>query len=108
MSKAGKLDQQIVKPGTSPIFGNALSPQEKRVLALLVGDGEPTMETVGRALEISTETTKSHVKRIREKLGPGHGTQTALLKYAIRKGLVPPIVPDGYVLVPLSVVKSIK
>ncbi|SMG35353.1 response regulator transcription factor [Agreia pratensis] len=66
-----------------------LSAQERRVMALY-GGGEPVKQ-VAQALEISEETAKSYLKRIREKYrvaGIDVGTKVALRKRAIQDGLL--------------------
>ncbi|MCS5719243.1 response regulator transcription factor [Herbiconiux sp. CPCC 205763] len=67
-----------------------LSAQERRVMALY-GGGEPVKQ-VAKALDISEETAKSYLKRIREKyrvVGIDVGTKVALRKRAIQDGLLP-------------------
>jgi two-component system, NarL family, uhpT operon response regulator UhpA len=67
-----------------------LSAQERRVMALY-GGGEPVKQ-VAKALDISEETAKSYLKRIREKyrlVGVDVGTKVALRKRAIQDGLLP-------------------
>ena len=67
-----------------------LSAQERRVMALY-GGGEPVKQ-VAQALDISEETAKSYLKRIREKyrlVGIDVGTKVALRKRAIQDGLLP-------------------
>jgi two-component system uhpT operon response regulator UhpA len=66
-----------------------LSAQERRVMALY-GGGEPVKQ-VAQALDISEETAKSYLKRIREKYrvaGIDVGTKVALRKRAIQDGLL--------------------
>ena len=66
-----------------------LSAQERRVMALY-GGGEP-VKSVAKQLEISEETAKSYLKRIREKYriaGIDVGTKVALRKQAIHDGLL--------------------
>lgn len=56
----------------------------------LYGGGEPVKQ-VAQALEISEETAKSYLKRIREKYrvaGIDVGTKVALRKRAIQDGLL--------------------
>lgn len=66
-----------------------LSAQERRVMALY-GAGEP-VKSVAYQLNISEETAKSYLKRIREKYRvAGHdvGTKVALRKRAIQDGIL--------------------
>ncbi len=66
-----------------------LSAQERRVMALY-GGGEP-VKLVAIALDISEETAKSYLKRIREKYrvaGIDVGTKVALRKRAIQDGML--------------------
>jgi len=66
-----------------------LSAQERRVMALY-GGGEP-VKSVAYQLEISEETAKSYLKRIREKYrvaGIDVSTKVALRKRAIRDGIL--------------------
>ena len=66
-----------------------LSAQERRVMALY-GGGEP-VKTVAYQLDISEETAKSYLKRIREKYrvaGIDVGTKVALRKRAIQDGIL--------------------
>jgi two-component system uhpT operon response regulator UhpA len=66
-----------------------LSAQERRVMALY-GGGEPVKQ-VAKELDISEETAKSYLKRIREKYrvaGIDVGTKVALRKRAIQDGLL--------------------
>lgn len=74
-----------------------LSAQERRVMALY-GGGEP-VKSVAYQLDISEETAKSYLKRIREKYrvaGIDVGTKVALRKRAIQDGiLLQTDVPSG-------------
>lgn len=66
-----------------------LSAQERRVMALY-GGGEP-VKAVAYKLDISEETAKSYLKRIREKYrvaGIDVGTKVALRKRAIQDGII--------------------
>ncbi len=66
-----------------------LSAQERRVMALY-GGGEP-VKAVAYQLDISEETAKSYLKRIREKYrvaGIDVGTKVALRKRAIQDGIL--------------------
>lgn len=66
-----------------------LSAQERRVMALY-GGGEP-VKSVAYQLDISEETAKSYLKRIREKYrvaGIDVGTKVALRKRAIQDGIL--------------------
>ncbi|MCU1639635.1 MAG: two-component system regulatory protein [Microbacteriaceae bacterium] len=66
-----------------------LSAQERRVMALY-GAGEP-VKSVAYQLDISEETAKSYLKRIREKYrvaGFDVGTKVALRKRAIQDGIL--------------------
>lgn len=66
-----------------------LSAQERRVMALY-GGGEP-VKSVAYKLDISEETAKSYLKRIREKYrvaGIDVGTKVALRKRAIQDGII--------------------
>jgi len=66
-----------------------LSAQERRVMALY-GGGEP-VKSVAYQLEISEETAKSYLKRIREKYrvaGIDVSTKVALRRRAIRDGIL--------------------
>jgi two-component system uhpT operon response regulator UhpA len=66
-----------------------LSAQERRVMALY-GGGEP-VKSVAYRLEISEETAKSYLKRIREKYrvaGIDVSTKVALRRRAIRDGIL--------------------
>lgn len=66
-----------------------LSAQERRVMALY-GAGE-TVKTVANRLNISEETAKSYLKRIREKyraVGHDVGTKVALRRRAINDGIL--------------------
>ncbi|MFP7760867.1 response regulator [Marisediminicola sp. LYQ134] len=66
-----------------------LSAQERRVMALY-GGGEP-VKAVAYQLEISEETAKSYLKRIREKYrvaGIDVGTKVALRRRAIHDGIL--------------------
>lgn len=66
-----------------------LSAQERRVMALY-GGGEP-VKAVAYKLDISEETAKSYLKRIREKYrvaGIDVGTKVALRKRAIHDGII--------------------
>ena len=67
-----------------------LSAQERRVMALYGGGGEP-VKAVAFQLGISEETAKSYLKRIREKYrvaGIDVGTKVALRKRAIQDGIL--------------------
>jgi NarL family two-component system response regulator LiaR len=64
-----------------------LTERETDVLRLLAR-GKSNKE-IGRALDITEQTVKSHVSHILDKLGLPSRTQAAL--YAMRAGLVPPV-----------------
>lgn len=79
------LALNAVDVGGSP----RLSAQERRVMALY-GGGEP-VKAVAYQLDISEETAKSYLKRIREKYrvaGIDVGTKVALRKRAIQDGIL--------------------
>lgn len=79
------LALNAVDVGGSP----KLSAQERRVMALY-GGGEP-VKSVAYQLDISEETAKSYLKRIREKYrvaGIDVGTKVALRKRAIQDGIL--------------------
>ena len=79
------LALNAVDVGGSP----RLSAQERRVMALY-GGGEP-VKAVAYQLDISEETAKSDLKRIREKYrvaGIDVGTKVALRKRAIQDGIL--------------------
>ncbi|MEY2849794.1 MAG: hypothetical protein RI885_2461 [Actinomycetota bacterium] len=79
------LALNAVDVGGSP----KLSAQERRVMALY-GGGEP-VKAVAYQLDISEETAKSYLKRIREKYrvaGIDVGTKVALRKRAIQDGIL--------------------
>ena len=79
------LALNAVDVGGSP----RLSAQERRVMALY-GGGEP-VKAVAYQLDISEETAKSYLKRIREKYrvaGIDGGTKVALRKRAIQDGIL--------------------
>jgi DNA-binding NarL/FixJ family response regulator len=63
----------------------ALSPRETQVLRL-AADGR-TNTAIGRALDISPTTVKTHLARAYEKLGVGD--RTAAVTRALRRGLLP-------------------
>jgi len=65
-------EDHIVRAAVDPQFGeletgNALSPRERRILEL-IGQGQSNKE-IARALQISPETVKTHIKNVFSKLG---------------------------------------
>ncbi|MBR8740435.1 response regulator transcription factor [Nocardiopsis sp. MG754419] len=80
---AGKL---LTRVRTSPEPGRpTLSPREVEVLRL-AADGH-TNAAIGRTLNISATTVKTHLMRVYEKLGVGD--RTAAVSQAMRRGLLP-------------------
>jgi len=70
----------------SKLPNDPLTPRERQVLQL-IAEGKSTKE-VAVVLGVSTKTAESHRGRIMEKLNT-HGT-AALVRYAIRRGIIEP------------------
>jgi len=71
---------------TQDSAGGALTPREIEVLSL-IARGE-TGNEIAKRLGLSAKTVEAHRARIRDKLGAA--STADLVRYAVRKGLVPP------------------
>jgi LuxR family transcriptional regulator, maltose regulon positive regulatory protein len=71
-------------PGPAPATADALSPRERDILDL-IGQGQ-TNKAIARALAITPETVKTHVKRIFVKLGVESRAQAVALQAKPRPG----------------------
>lgn len=73
-------------------LAEGLTPQEWKVLPLLAREDLTTYKQIGAALDIASETVRSHMKRIAEKFGVA-GQRPVVVAAARRRGLLSP--PDA-------------
>jgi DNA-binding NarL/FixJ family response regulator len=91
---AGEAEQVADPDDVRSVLSPALSPQERRAL-ILYASGLP-MKSVARRLDISFETAKCYVDRVREKYeraGREARTKIELRQRAVEDGLLPDTLP---------------